>query len=133
MKRQPVDQALVLDQAEQPRLPVVAHVVTREQEPTGAARENSHLVAADSGVLDPHRVAAVDHDRGVGRQVGRAIGADAFEHRAAEIDGDVVATDDDRRRPAGELVRLWRHQDRAGDDHPRLELDDAGPLRKRQH
>ena len=50
----------MLDEAEEPRLPVVAEIVVDEREPARAAREDADLVAADARVRDPDVVAAVD-------------------------------------------------------------------------
>src|SRR5678815_4875955 len=52
MVRQPVDETLVLDPAEQPRLPVTTKVVARESEVVRPAREEADLVAAHGGVDD---------------------------------------------------------------------------------
>ena len=50
MVRQPVDEAFVLDLAEETRLPVMAKVVAGEREVVRPARDEADLVAAHRGV-----------------------------------------------------------------------------------
>src|SRR5882762_1719067 len=132
MEGQPVDQALVLYQAEEPRLPVVAEIVVPERQLPSAAREDTDLVSMDRGLDDADVAAAVDDDGGVAGLIGIGLGIRALQRSATEIDGDVVAAHNDR--STRKAIRLGDNTDRPRDDHPRLQLDRAwGDLRKHHH
>ena len=56
------------------------------------------LVAANDGVLDGDPAATVDQDPDASHRVGIGAVGRAGEHRAIEVDRDVLAADDERRR-----------------------------------
>src|SRR5947207_15143296 len=96
MKRQPIHEAFVLDQAKEPRLPVAADVVAKQRESARAASQDADLVAVDMRVRNDDGAATVDHEAGVAGFIGGGLGIAALERGAAEIDGDVVAANSDR-------------------------------------
>src|SRR5712671_4712933 len=107
----------MLDQAEEPWLPVVAEIAVAERELPSAPRQDADLVAMDVGVDDADVAAAVDHDRRVAGLIGIGFRIDPLERRAAEIDGDVVAAHDDGwSRPA---IGLGNHTLRFRDGNAR--------------
>src|SRR6266576_2145763 len=132
MEGQPVDQALVLYQAEEPGLPVVAEIVVPERQLPSAAREDTDLVSMDVGLDDADVAAAVDDDGGVAGLIGIGLWIRALQRSATEIDDDVVAAHHDR--STRKAIRLGDNTDRPRDDHARLQLDRAlGDLRKHHH
>ena len=97
MERQPVGDALVLDEAEEPWLPVVAQIVVGERESARAASENADLVAAHARVAGC--VTFSPPSTRMATPASRVrIGARrrAVERRAGEVDGDVDAANRDR-------------------------------------
>ena len=60
----------MLDEAEQPRLPVVAQVVTDQLEAVGAARQDGDLEAVNARVGEHDLAASLDDDRRVPRGIG---------------------------------------------------------------
>ncbi len=96
--REPVDQALVRDEGEEARLPVVREVVVRERESVRAAREHRHAVAADRRAADGDVPAAVDADRHALRLVGVGARRGPFHPHAAHVHRDPLSTDHHQRR-----------------------------------
>ena len=127
VEREPVGEALVLDQAVQPRLPVVAEVGVLDREILRAARENRDAVPANRAALDGDVPAPVDANRDAGGPVGIGRGIGALDGRVVEVEGDVVAPDDDQRgverRRRGEAVRLLRDRRGFRDDHAAPQRD----------
>src|SRR5688500_3438200 len=127
MVGQPVHQALVLDEAEQARLPVVAEIVVGEDEAAGAAGEDAYLVAESPRARDAHVPATVHSDGDACTGVGVGSVGHTDERRAAQVHGNVVAANDDDRR----IERCWRRQpvrprrypNGARDDEAGRELD----------
>src|SRR4051812_3886076 len=130
MERQPVYETLVLDEAEQARLPVIAQVIADELEPVGATRQDADLEAANARIGEHDFAASVDDDRRVPRRIGSRGWIDALQRRAAEIDRDTVAAYDDRR--SGQVIGFGFDDHGMRDHHAGLELDGLRPLRKRE-
>ncbi len=95
MKGQPVDQALVVDLTEEPRLPVVRQVVVEQPQVARAARQDREAVSADRRTTHRHVPSAVDAHRDASRQVRVGRGVDALEANAREVQREVRAADDD--------------------------------------
>ena len=66
-----------------------------EQEPV--AGENAYAVTTGREPMHPHVAPPVDAHRGTTRGVGRAVGRQANEGHATQVDGDVVATHGEQR------------------------------------
>ena len=127
MVREPVHEALVLDYAEEPRLPVMAEIVAREREVPRAPREQADLVAAHGGVDDAHVASTIDPDSDTARLIGIGRGIEADERRTGEVDREVVAAnrDDGRveRRRRDQAVGSRRDAHRLRDHEPGTQLD----------
>ena len=123
---QPVDQALVLDDAIEPRLPVVAQIVVDERQAPCPAREDRGLVAPDARVQNANVPAAIDADCNAAGGIGIGICRSSGHCRAGEVEGYVVAADDYHcgiRRPDRQVVGPRRHMSRSGNHQSAAKLD----------
>ena len=129
MKREPVGETLVLDQAVQPRLPAVAEVGVLDREVLRAAREDRDAVTANRAALDGDVPAAVHTDCDAARAAGIRCGVGPFDRRIVEVERDVVAADDDQggieRRGGADPIPPLRDRRGFRDDH-------AAPQRNRR-
>ena len=139
--RHPVDQALLLDPAVEPLLPVVGEVVAGEVQVGRVAREDADLVAADRG--------AADRDFGSRRPPGwrhRQTRRDRQSRRAASVTPVRSTTMFSPRMVTSgrleiggrsEAIGARPDRDRAVDQHALLQggglsRNRAGPRRKRE-
>ena len=96
VKRQPVDETLVLHETEEPGLPVVAQVVADQGQIVRAAGQDPDFISSHSRVEYPDVPSAGDDDRRIAGQIGIRLRCHSLQRRAAKIDRDTVALHRDR-------------------------------------
>ena len=124
--RQPVDEAFVLDQAVELRLPVVAEVAAGDVHARRPSDQDADLVAARGQITDRHVLAPIHQDGDTGERIGVGRGVGTAQRGSGEINRDVRGSDDDRRvRQVGGAQPMV-----AGGDGDVAVEDDAGGRRQ---
>ena len=91
VKRHPVDEAFVLDQTVEARLPVVAEVCAGDVKPRRPPREHANLVAARGEVADGHVLPPSTRTATPVNRLGSVSDRPPGEGYAAEVDSQVRA------------------------------------------
>jgi hypothetical protein len=112
--RHPVEQALVLDEAVQARLPVVTQVGAGNVDLRAPARKNPDLVAVRLQAFDGDIIASV-HKHGQARErIGVGARRRAAQRHSGEVDGDVGSADGE-----GGVLKVRRLEIVGSRRHPR--------------
>ena len=125
----PVEEAFVLDETVQTRLPVVAEIRAGDMQPAAVPGQHTDLVPVRTQPLEGDVLAAVDQHRQSGEPVRIRGRQRAANRDAREIHGDVRAADDQRR-----MVDVGRPEDvDAGGNPGGLRDHHAGGRRLGRH
>src|ERR1051326_1278165 len=127
MEGEPIDEAFMFDNTEEPRFPVVAQVVVGQRKSSRAPRQDPDLVPTDVAMKNADVSAALDTDGYARTGVGVGFRIGSLNRHTGQVHSNIVAAYGDgggvNRRGRLQAIGARLHAHGGCQDQTRMELD----------